>query len=296
MGRPDVTIEDGHPVIFAAAGSHASYFEAGEYLTAVPLPALRPVRRGLEALRRFWRDTLRQDDPGDLGSALEAALSIPFVDYARGDGLAVGPGGQAAWTPIPVGDDTPWIDGYRGLWGLDTNDRFAGERAPAGPRYTRDGSPRQSWHDPLGFLGLDKVAPPGRLPQVLRGRIEELEDARATTADEAALRATELRRRAAAVTPRPIEEVRLTGPTADETSIERAEAELAELRARDAELADALSAAREALARAEAGDPGDPRAHLRNPRRPQPPEDRAYGRAVEIWSAVSAGLMVFAWW
>ena len=290
---PTITIEDGHPVIFAAAGSHASYVEAGEYLTAVPLPALRPVRRGLEALRRFWRDTLRQDDPGDLGAALEAALSIPFVDYARGDGLAVGPGGQAAWTPILVGDDTPWIDGYRGLWGLDTNDRFAGERAPAGPRYTRDGTPRQSWHDPLGFVGLDKVAPPGRLPQVLRGRIDELEAARATTADEAALRATELRRRTAAATPRPIEEMRLTGPTADETSIERAEAELAELRASDTELADALSAAREALARAEAGDPGDPRAHLRSPRRPQPPEDRAYGRAVEIWSAVSAGLMVF---
>ena len=43
---------------------------------------------------------------------------------------------------------------YRGLWGLDTGDRLAGERAPAGPKYTRTGTVRQSWNDPLGFVGL----------------------------------------------------------------------------------------------------------------------------------------------
>ena len=41
---PTLTFADGHPVIFAGAGSHASYFERGEYVTQVPLPALRPVR------------------------------------------------------------------------------------------------------------------------------------------------------------------------------------------------------------------------------------------------------------
>ena len=95
------------------------------------------------------------------------ALSVPFVDYARGDGLAVGPGGDVAWSPVIIGDETAGSTDTAGLWGLDTGDRFAGERAPAGPKYTRTGSVRQSWHDPLGFAGLDKVAPPSQAVAVL---------------------------------------------------------------------------------------------------------------------------------
>jgi hypothetical protein len=289
---PSLTIVAGHPVIFAGAGSHASYMEAGEYVTAVPLPAVRPVRQALEGFRRIWRDVLRQDDPGDLGRRFESALSIPFVDYARGDGLAVGPGGDVAWTPILVSDSTPWIDGYRGLWGLDTRDRFAGERAPAGPKYTRSGTVRQSWHDPLGFLGLDKVAPPGRLPVLLRERLARLETERATTASEADLQAEELRRLTAAAPVRSADLALSTGPTPAEQAIAVAEDSLRAARARDATLAQQQQATREALARLEAGDPGDPRAHLRHAHGPQPPAERAYGRVVEFWSAISAGLMV----
>ncbi|MDH5242704.1 MAG: hypothetical protein OEX05_02075, partial [Chloroflexota bacterium] len=84
---PTLTFDGDHPVIFAGAGSHASYFERGEYVTPVPLPALRPIHGALEGLRRFWRDVLRQDDPGDLAAKVEGALSIPFIAYARGDGL-----------------------------------------------------------------------------------------------------------------------------------------------------------------------------------------------------------------
>jgi len=98
---PTLTFSEGHPVIFAGAGSHASYFEPGEYVTPVPLPPLRPIRGALEGLRRMWRDVLRQDDPGDLGAKVESALSIPFVDYARGDGIAVGPGGATGAKVAP---------------------------------------------------------------------------------------------------------------------------------------------------------------------------------------------------
>ena len=49
----------------------------------------------------------------------------------------------------------------------------ASER-PAGPKYTRTGSVRQSWHDPLGFAGLGKVAPPSQAIPALEARIEEL--------------------------------------------------------------------------------------------------------------------------
>jgi hypothetical protein len=289
---PTLTFVGEHPVIFAGAGSHASYFERGEYVTPVPLPAMRPVHGALEGLRRFWRDILRQDDPGDLGSRVEAALSIPFVDYARGDGIVVGPDGDIAWTPIVVDDETPWIDGFRGLWGLDTRDRFAGERAPAGPKYTRKATARQSWNDPLGFLGLDKLPPPGRLPAVLRDRIETLTSERTAVRAEADSQAADVRRFAAAIPVRTATMVQASGPTPDELALGVAEEALAGLRARDAAIEDELDAARTALARAEAGDMGDPRAHLRQDHRPQPPEAERYGRLVEFWSAISAGLLL----
>ena len=291
---PTLTFEDGHPVIFAGAGSHASYFEQGEYVTPVPLPALRPARSFLEGLRRLWRDVLRQDDPGDLAASVETALSIPFVDYARGDGLAVGPAGDVSWTPILVDDTTGWIDGFRGLWGLDTRDRFAGERAPAGPKYTRTATARQSWNDPLGFLGLDKSAPPSRLPSVLRDRIAALDADRAATRAEADAKAVDVRRASAALPVRSAESEAETAPTKDELALRVAESELASLRAKDASLADALDAARSALAAAEAGEVGDPRAHLRHDHRPQPTAEQEYGRLVEFWSAISAGVLVIA--
>src|SRR5262249_9792623 len=57
---PAITIEDGHPVVFAGAGSHASYFEKGEYLTSVEIRQLRPLLGVLTAAQRFWRNVLRQ--------------------------------------------------------------------------------------------------------------------------------------------------------------------------------------------------------------------------------------------
>ncbi len=289
---PTLTFDGDHPVIFAGAGSHASYFERGEYVTPVPLPALRPIHGALEGLRRFWRDVLRQDDPGDLAAKVEGALSIPFIDYARGDGLIVGPEGDVGWTPIVVDDETGWIDGFRGLWGLDTRDRFAGERAPAGPKYTRHGTARQSWNDPLGFLGLDKLPPPNRLPGVLRERLATLETMRRENHAQAETMADEVRQAAAATPVRSAETVQATGPTANELALAVAEQGLADLRARDATLADEWAAAKAALDRAERGDLGDPRAHLRQDHRPQPPESQRYGRIVEFWSAISAGVLL----
>jgi hypothetical protein len=289
---PTLTFADGHPVIFAGAGSHASYFERGEYLTPVPLPALRGIRGLLAAGRKLWRDTLRQDDPGDLTAKLESALSVPFIDYARGDGLTVGPGGDVGWSVQVVDDRTGWIDGFRGLWGLDTKDRFAGERAPAGPKYTRTGTARTSWNDPLGFLGLDKLPPPGQLPAVLTRRIADLEAERATMAAAAEARAADVRRLAASLPVRPADVVEVTGPTQDELALGVAEDELAAMRAADAGLDDRIQQTRQALARAEAGDLGDARAHLRHDHRPQREEEARYGRLVEFWSAISAGALL----
>ena len=291
---PFIRLEGDHPVINAGAGSHAAYFEPGEYITTVPLPALRGVNGLLESLRHVWRDTLRQGDPGDLAARVSAALSIPFIDYARGDGFAIGPGQAAEWTVVEVDDSVPWVDGYRGLWGLDTRDRFAGERAPAGLKYTRTGSIRPSWNDPIGFLGLDKVAPPSRAIEAVDARMVVLDgDSQTVEADIA--KATD----------------GLTGldqatrALAADGSFEKAhqaraaevatrEAEIAHLRARRAEIDDERLALVRRRARIEAGEVGDPRSHLHHASHPQVTGDQEYGRVVEFWSAISAGLGIIA--
>jgi hypothetical protein len=103
-------------------------------------------------------------------------LGIPYVDYARGDGPAVGPGETLSWTPIVIDDETPWVRDFRGLWGHDTRDRLGGERGPAGPRYDRDGTVRASWGDPVGWAGLAKVAPnPEQELAFVARRIEQID-------------------------------------------------------------------------------------------------------------------------
>ena len=96
---PTITLHGEHPVLFAGGGSHASYFEQGDYLTQLPLPFARGARGALDAVRSFWRDTLNQPDPGDLARRIEGALSVPFIDYGRGDGRVVGPGGTRRLDP-----------------------------------------------------------------------------------------------------------------------------------------------------------------------------------------------------
>ena len=172
-------VAETHPVIYAGAGSHASYFRRGEYLMQVEPKALVPMRELGAAIDRFWTNTLRQGTPLNLESGIRALQSIPFVDYARGDGLAIGPGQTEAWTAILISDDDGWIDGYRGLWGLDTWDPLGGERAPSGPKYDRDGSVRLSWRSPLAWVGLDKIYPPNETMVALEQLLAELEQQKA---------------------------------------------------------------------------------------------------------------------
>jgi len=283
-----------HPVINAGAGSHAAYFEAGDYLTSTPLPAFRPVHGLLDALRIFWRDTLRQVDPGDLATKIESALSIPFIDYARGDGVQVGGTAGHPWSPILIGDDTPWVDAYRGLFGLDTFDRFAGERAPAGPKYGRGGTVRQTWNDPIGWAGLTKVAPPFRAPTALRDRLAELEAELEVLRAENASRGSSLDGRELEVRALASDQVYAGLHAARAAELAGLEAEINAGRGREAQLLDTLRAGRDELARIEAGDFGDPRGHLRRDHRPVPPELTRHGRFVELWAAVSISVVMIA--
>ena len=171
---PEIQKVGNHPIIFSGAGSHSSYFSAGEYLTELELKFLAPVSRLVNFVATRWRALQGPSDPDelprpndqyaaayaghfggppsdaagtrspalepgggstqDLGFDPASVLAIPFVDYARGDGFALGPGQVEAWsTPCLIDENTGWVRAYRGLWGLYTQDPFAGEDAPAGP-------------------------------------------------------------------------------------------------------------------------------------------------------------------
>ena len=289
---PRLETQDGHPIVYPGAGSHATYLERGEYIMRLPFPGERNLRGPLDLLRRGWRDTLDQPDPGDLSGKVRRALSVPFVDYARGDGATVGPGCEHEWTPIVISDEDPWVDGYRGLWGLDTGDRFAGERAPAGPKYTRTGTVRQSWVDPLGFAGLAKVPPPSRAPAVLAGRIEELERERDDVRREADAVAAEL--------PGLSEEVAALHGAAGLAhyaeghlvTMRGEEAKLASLRARDVELTRVIAAANARLDAVRAGAMDDPRGHLHHAAEPEKPSQVKRRALGEAWAALSVGLLI----
>ena len=80
------------------------------------------------------------------------------------------------WAATLIDDETPWVRAFRGLWGLGTEDPFGGERAPAGPRYERNGSVRVAWANPLGGPGLLKVPPrPTDAERLLTERVDSLE-------------------------------------------------------------------------------------------------------------------------
>ncbi len=301
--------EGDHPVIFAGAGSHAAYIEQGEYLQSVPLQLPSGMRSAIDAARQFWTGTLRQGRGPDAGTGQGGGsqiTAVPFVDYARGDGVAVGPGQGNAWTPILIDDTTGWVSGYDGLFGLDTYDRFAGERAPAGPKFARDGRPRQSWIDPVGFAGLQAVPPPGRLEDSLSGQITELEAELAglrTRIAEQEVSAQKLGVRVTAAQRAGRSDAFVAQATADR---DQAVDELTQLRVQAENVGGMITDARSELERVRRGDSGDPRAHLRHVVHPQDPSEIRRSRVLDVWSAVSVGValvllfvIVFAapsWW
>ncbi len=275
---PDLQWHGTHPVVFVGAGSHSGACLPGDYLVTVEPPSLG---RLLAALRRLSGLLL----PWTRARS-GTAFGLPFIDYHRGDGPGVGPGEAQGWRPVLIGDQTPWVRDYRGLWGLDTGDPFGGERAPAGPRYERDGSVRLCWSDPVGWAGLDKEAPCGAAEQLaIEGRISELDAQLAAVTAELDDRGDELRRARAG-----IRAMGGTGVWRDPAALAPLEASVQQVRVRR----QALAEEREALARAAVhGLPrGDPHAHLRRRALPNVDPARTRTRVLRIWSSVSASVLL----
>ncbi len=285
--RGQLDVVDGHPVVWAGAGSHASYFRQGEYQAAVALPLPEWMHSLAHSLNRFWTSTLGQATKG------RDPLRIPFVDYARGDGKSIGPGQEDGWTPVVIDESTPWVSQYRGLWGLFARDPISGENAPAGPMYNRDGSPRGAWYDPLAFAGLDKEPPPMAAIGLLEQNCARLEERRAEIdqmTDERVVELHAIGAQLAGMQGNP--HLRKPHRLLAERSADLRE-ELSGLRKERSENEAVLSALQLRLARLKAGRRDDPRAHIRELAEPVAPSAMRFNRAAETWGAVSLSFILF---
>jgi len=294
---PEVEKVGEHPVIYVGAGSHASYYAAGEYLTELNLPLPRPLARVGDAVRTFWRTRLGQY-VGEDGEEEDSSgyFHIPFVDYARGDGLTVGPGGEKEWDqPRLMLEPYPdWVTGYRGLWGLYARDPFEGEDAPAGPMYNRDKTVSRAWYDPLGWAGLDKVPPPDEaLEAVVEGRAEISARCGALRA-EIGEKGRELKRLGVELSAMR-DRSHLDAPY-EETARRVADlsAEVDGLRARLATDEAVSESLRGYADRLKAGKREPARAHIARAHRPASDAELRVSRVAEAWAAASVSLVLIS--
>jgi hypothetical protein len=333
---PEIQKVGNHSVIFSGAGSHSSYFSAGEYLTELELKFLTPISRLVDFVVGRWRAIQGPSDPDELprpndqyaasftdhyggppsstggrtlGQASEpgvgsipdsgfdpsSVLAIPFVDYARGDGFALGPGQAAAWsTPCLIDENTGWVRAFRGLWGLYTQDPFAGEDAPAGPMYNRDGSVRRAWFDPVGWAGLDKVSPRAALPATIEAQKSALRTRQLQLREEVQEQQTFLRGldvQAAAMRNQPHLQRSYLATTGRIEAVAQAVAQRQdEIAANDA----LLESLDRYAANIASGLLGDPRAHIRRAHTPAARSDLPAGRVAELWAAISVTVLLMA--
>jgi hypothetical protein len=181
---------------------------------------------------------------------------------------------------------------YRGLWGLYAHDPIAGENAPAGPVYNRDGAARRSWYDPLGWAGLDKLPPPDETPDRVATRRREVEAQRAvleqtiTQKNEALMN---LGLEATAMLDQP----HLKKPYAEHTQkIAALSKELNQLRAQLASDEALLEALDHYAQHLQAGERGPLRAHIHHANHPASDVGLQLSAVAEAWSALSIGIML----
>jgi hypothetical protein len=288
---PEVEKVGDHPVVYAGAGSHASYFQPGEYLAETELPFLSPLVRLINRIRSVWANTLRQGERSPNPNHLHH-LRVPFVDYARGDGVSIGPGQTCSWDGASLNPTPQWVKSYRGLWGLYARDPVSGENAPAGPMYNRDGTVRQAWYDPIGWTGLTKVPPPNEALDFLdRQRARSLET-RSKLEQEISLKSSKLAGLG-------LETAAMEGYPHMAVLHDRNHARLEELSRELNNLRKALTeeeARLDALdwheARLLVGDPGQLRSHIRRAHQPSTDVDLRLGRLAEAFAAISTTLLL----
>jgi hypothetical protein len=286
-----------HPVVYIGAGSHAAYFRRGEYVTEIELPYLHRLAAPVRRLANFWLQTLRQTGLVESTPRFEL-FKIPFVDYARGDGISIGPGEAEGWSPVLLDPVPTWVSRFRGLWGYFARDPAAGENAPSGPMYNRDGTVRRAWYDPVGWAGLDDVPPPGREVEVVRSTIVDLELRQRELDRLIAAGAHELEALGAEIVAvRGLDHLQARLSSL-ETRVQAARTEAYDRRRERAQGALLIEALTSRLERLESRDPPDVtlpeerRAHIQRLARPASDADLRLRSVLEIWAATSIGLLL----
>jgi hypothetical protein len=291
---PEVIKVGEHVVVYVGAGSHACYYAPGEYLAELELPFMAPVARFTRRFRDLWRkitgligeESLHETSPTSI-------FRVPFVDFARGDGASIGPGGDKHWgTPRLLSPTPGWVAQYRGLWGLYAQDPVAGEDAPAGPMYNRDGSIRQSWYDPVGFVGLDKQPPPNKLLEYTQAQLHTLIDEQKVleqSIQEKSQKLSEL-----GVLRNAIQQRSQYCSLDQNTQLltHNLSEELADLRQRSAMNEKRLDALRQYRTRLKNGEREPARLHIARPHQPASSGELRSSRLAEFWAAISIGLLM----
>jgi len=271
---PDLTLVDGrHPMVFSGAGSHSGAYLAGDYLITVAPPTLGGVLPFIRRMAKTFTPWAR--------AAQGSSLGIPYIDYARGDGASIGPGQSREWTPVVIDDETPWVRDYRGLWGHDTRDKLGGERGPAGPRYDRNATVRQSWGDPVGWAGLGKVAPnPAVEMELVELRIRDIDEELVALESGTTEGRTTVAAEAAGLAPNSPEVRALEGEERRLTTDRMRAVALRDERER------MLRAQREGITLV------DPHAHLSHRRTPIAADKRGRSRFLSAWAVISTPLIL----
>ncbi|HEX2728312.1 MAG TPA: hypothetical protein VHM16_01070, partial [Rubrobacteraceae bacterium] len=253
------------------------------------------LRAEIEAKSRQLK-RLGQYAGDDENNGAASYLHIPFVDYARGDGLTVGPGGDREWNPPRIMTNPPpaWVSEYRGLWGLYARDPFEGEDAPAGPMYNRDKSVSRAWYDPVGWAGLDKVPTSTEALETVLGQ-------RADIVAEAAGLRTEIEEKSRQLKRLGVEAAALRDRSHLDRPYENRKTRIGELSRELNQLRSRLStdeAVSESLGdyarRLRNGDRGPLRAHISRAHRPASDAQLRTSRVAEAWAAVSVSLLLIS--
>ena len=293
---PEVEKIGEHPFIYCGAGSHASFYSAGEYLSEFEVPFLSPLVHLVDWLKLLWKNLLRQtigEEAREKPNSGFNVFRVPFVDYARGDGLGIGEGQTEKWAePVLLTPEPDWILNYRGLWGYYAHDPVSGEDAPAGVRYNRNGSVRKVWYDPLGWAGLDKVPPPVQLRSLVLERKFEIEGKLDLVRQDVEKKQHQLYDLGLELNAIRGKSHMLAIFKEHEEKIRKLSAELDELRQQLSEgetMLESLDRYEDDLRR---GRKEPLRDHIQHSQAPEKEADLRLGWIAEIWSALSIGLML----
>jgi hypothetical protein len=283
-------VGDTHPVAYVGAGSHAHYYRPGEYIIESAIPWLNRIEPLSRIAQRAWRKLFGDvefDDETD-----KPLFVIPFVEYARGDGLSIGPGQQCEWQCELLDPAPKWLTDYYGMWGLFVRDPVGGENAPAGPMYNRDGQPRFSWYAPLGYAGLDTVPTPANATTALMARRNTLAERHRELGTLIAARANDLQMAGGQLSAMDRFAYLKSQAKVETEQLNALRSELNQLRREEADTQVLLGTLDDRLSDLEAGKRDEPRQHINILQAPMKIDSMRFEWLAQLWSATSIGLLL----